>query len=309
MTDLEVGIACTVLAVLAVVGLLISDWLKKRQLVRIQNGDWRGASTREIATALWQAYFHGLVEPSHLERLAKLPAPFFFLGQTINQFICLDIAAGRYHQALEWRGRWRWKKRALGDEDEVLRVNEAEALACLGRHEEALARAPHEAASHFGLLVAGVAAHRAWVLAELGRVEEARREHAVHVGASSALGPYLAEWHLSRFAVEFAAGAWDAAAAALDQAAGTAVRESSKRNVHFLRGRLAFARGQLDEAVKHFELGAASPYRWQGGPAWLDYGDALQRLGREVEARTAWQHCVERDGQSPAAATARQRLG
>ena len=120
---------------------------------------------------------------------------------------------------------------------------------------------------------------------------------------------YEAELSLAAFAVEFAARDWSAAGSALDAAEAVAVRESSRRNVHFLRGRLAFARGDFADAVTHFERGAASPYRCQGGPSLLDWGDALVKLGRPDDARAAWERCLTQDPQSPAAATARLRLG
>jgi tetratricopeptide (TPR) repeat protein len=296
------------LIVFVIAGLWLAAWFRRREIEQIRRGDWSSSSTLEISYALSRSYERGLVEPESLARAASLSRPWFFVGSALNTFVCLDVATGRYREALEWRTRWAWKKRRLGFEDEVIRVNEAEALACLGRLEESLAWAPQDASrSGFQMLIAGLAAHRAWVLAELGRIDDARKEVAQWGPWSPALGPYESEWHLSRFAVEFAAHAWDAASEALDAAERIAQRESSKRNVHFFRGRLAFAKGELEQALKHFERGAASPYRWQGGPALLDWGDALQKLGRVEEAREVWKRCVERDPQSPAAALAQKR--
>ncbi|MFT3711189.1 MAG: tetratricopeptide repeat protein [Archangium sp.] len=295
--------------VFAFLGIALARWFRENERKRVKNGDWSRATAMEVATVLWREYFRGVVEPELLHRATKLPPPRFFRGLVINQLINLDVAAGRYREALEWRGRWNWKKRRFGFDDDVLRLNEAEALACLGRLDEALSWAPADASrSGYSLLIAGLAAHRAWVLAELGRVDEARRELTAWAPWAGALAVYEAEWHLSSFAVELAAKNFDAAEAALVSAERIAQRESSKRNVHFSRGRLFCARGAFAEALPHFERGAASAYRWQGGAALLDWGDALQQLGRVGEAREAWQRCVERDGQSPHAATARDRL-
>jgi tetratricopeptide (TPR) repeat protein len=291
-----------------VAGVWLAQWFRRREFAALRAGDWSGASTYDIGNALFAAYHRGELDPRQLDAVARREPPRFFRGLAMNLFICLDVAAGRYQQALEWRARWKWSRRRLGYEDEVIRINEAEALACLGRGEEALAHAPARIAGAPAFVEGGLAAGRAWILAELGRVDEARAELSAHAAAAHALQHFEAEWHLSRFAVEFAARAYDAAAEALDDAERVARRESSKRNVHFLRGRLAYARGALEEAVQHFERGAQSVYQWQGGAALLDWGDALARLGREGEARAAWARCVERDGQAPAAVAARARL-
>ncbi|MBL8922745.1 MAG: hypothetical protein JNJ54_28105 [Myxococcaceae bacterium] len=201
-----------------------------------------------------------------------------------------------------------WTEDGSGFQASLILINEAEALACLGRLEEAL---QHVALANNGnaLVRAGRAAHRAWVLAELGRLDEARRELGEHERLSSALGHFKAEWYFSVFAVDFAARDWVAASAALDEAEQVARRESSKRNVSLLRGQLAFARAAYDDAIQCFERAAASKYRWQGGAGWLEHGDALAHLGRRDEARAAWRSCLERDGQSPASEVAPLRLG
>jgi tetratricopeptide (TPR) repeat protein len=146
------------------------------------------------------------------------------------------------------------------------------------------------------------------VLAELGRLEDARRELRDNERLSSSLGLFQAEWYFSVFAVDFAARDWSAASTALDEAEQLARRESSRRNVSLLRGRLAFARAAYDDSLLHFERAAASRYQWQGGAAWLEHGDALAHLGRRDDARAAWRGCLERDGQSPASELARSRL-
>jgi tetratricopeptide (TPR) repeat protein len=187
-----------------------------------------------------------------------------------------------------------------------VKINEAEALACLGQWQAALDHVAVESPNVF--TTAGLSAHRAWVLAELGRLDEARVELARGKPHLGVLGAFRAEWHFSRFAIEFAARDWSQANLALLEAEMYAARETTRRNLHFLRGRLACARGDDQEALKHFGRGSQSVYRWQGGAALLEWGDALARLGRREDARVVWNECLIRDPQSPAAELARSRL-
>lgn len=256
---------------------------------------------REVS-ALWDEYLQGRVHPEVLARLAR---PASLDGNVQNTLVCLEVAAGRYREALAWHevpvhGVWSDEGRGL------VRLNVAEALACLGRLEDSLAMTDFPA-STWGLLEAGVAAHRAWVLAELGRIDEARATLERSAAQRTELGDFEAEWHFSAFVVALAARDFMSAGHALDAAAACAVRGSSERNVHFLRGRLEFARGDVAAAVAHFERGGALPYLGQGGAALLEWGDALAQLGREEEARAIWARCVRDDPQSPSAIAAARR--
>ncbi|MFZ5439182.1 MAG: tetratricopeptide repeat protein [Myxococcota bacterium] len=277
-------------------------WRRHVEVQRIARGDFEGAAVDDILHVLWNEYVQGHVEPEWLARLPKGKPG--LNGQ--NQLVCLEVAAGRYQEALAWRDR---KPGVIAEHERLITLNLAEALACLGRLEESLALTSFGAEVQTDFLKAGLAAHRAWVLAELGRFAEARAELTAMEGKQRLLGPFEAEWYFSSFAVALAAKDWALAERELERAARVAVRGSTKRNLHFLRGRLDFARGDLEAACRHFEAGAAHAYRWQGGPSLLEWGEALERLGRVSEARTAWQWCVERDPQSPAAKMARVRLG
>jgi len=291
------------------------------------------------------------------------------IDEDLNFAITLNTAGGRYAEALQLRQRSPIHQSSRSNWL-LVRINEAEALANLGRYDEALTHpeaeqlpefAPEPRGTKFwrlwlvtrlpsivlvgglsmmvGLtsewLVAaaffffwvvfpfirlwnvlpdleiatlGLAAHKAWVLAELRRTGEARAALAAVAIPPKVLGEYEAEWHLSRFAIAFAERGWSEAAACLDHAARVAVRAASKRNVAFCRGRLAFARGEPAVAIEHFKSTADNPYRHQGGAAFLDWAQACVALGQMADAKVALQRCLAEDPQSPASAEARARL-
>ncbi len=296
---------------LAVVGL---GWTllvvrRARVLRRLRSGELSGIGARPLVGVLYEEYGEGRLYPRVLEAAKVLPAPTGPLGvHVLNRLVCIEVAAGRYREALEWRGRWRTLA-GTGDFERLVRINEAEAVACLGQLEASLALTDFtDARSPF--VRTGRALHRAWVLAELGRLDEGRAAlRAEDVALAQLPSAFSAEWHFARFALEFAARDWKAAAAALVDAGRVVERESSRRNLAFLSGRLAFAQEDFTLALAHFERGAASVYRAQGGAALLEWGEALARLGRPAEARAAWQRCLAEDAQSPCAAGAAARLG
>ena len=77
--------------------------------------------------ALWEAYRLGTLRADALAAYAvSNPTP-PDLPYWQNTLVCLDVATGRYREALEWRARLR--EPPTGDSDKLLRVNEAEALA------------------------------------------------------------------------------------------------------------------------------------------------------------------------------------
>lgn len=338
----------------------------KQTAARLAEGRVDGLPTPLVTAMLHALYELGTVPTKALDALRQrhtLPTAL------LNTCIALDTATGRYAEALEWRRRCGVQV-ARPQDWLALRINEAEALANLGRLEEALVHPdapepppllrraplsellPYLALAHAPQLLCGLvaltaafvepnvripalvmvgsmllatglglqrwlqadwatlglAAHRAWVLAELGRVAEGRAALAAVTEPTRKLGRYEAEWHFSRFALSFAERDFEGAEQALAAAAGVAQRTSTRRNLDFLRGRLAWARGRATDAVAHFERGAASPYQHQGGAALLDWADALISLGRGAEARQAWERCLAQDPQSPAAKQARLRL-
>jgi hypothetical protein len=77
---------------------------------------------------LWCDYLCGEVNPKLLERTRSL-RPGLFGGEVLNRLVCLEVAAGRYRQALEWRSRWHWAKGDSSFLASLLLINEAEALA------------------------------------------------------------------------------------------------------------------------------------------------------------------------------------
>ena len=275
----------------------------------VPQGKLGGFRLAEIVWFLGVRYDQGLLHPRALAAMPTVsPPPADLLATALNMLVCVEIGSGRYREALEWRSRW--DAHPSGDADALLRINEAEALACLGRFEESLSLVePLQPESDW--LRSARAAHRAWVLAELGRVEEARAELALPELRPGVSFPakYVAELWFSRFAVAMAARDLDLARSALDEAERFIVRESSRRNLHFYRGRLAVAEGRPTDAVEAFERGGQSVYRAQGGPSLVEWGDTLMQLGRTEEAREKWERCLSEDSQSPAAKTATERLG
>ena len=278
------------------------QWRESNFARRIATGDFEGSSLGQVVPVLWNEYGAGRVRPDFL---ARLPTAGKLGPNAVQQVVCLDIAAGRYVEALRWQTQ---PRRHVAENERLLLLNLAEARACLGQLDEALSMTEFAEKVQTDFLRAGLASHRAWVLSELGRPAEAREQLERTKRQRGLLGPFEAEWHFSAFAVAFAERNWVVAEAALDDAERVAVRGTTKRNLHFLRGRLAFARGELERALGHFEEGGRHVYRCQGGPALLDWGRALQQLGRIDEARTIWERCRAEDPQSPAALEAARLL-
>lgn len=259
----------------------------------------------DVPLALWRLYreyLAGRLNVPLLEAL-RLCAPKGLDIGLINTAVCLEVAAGRYSQALLWRGLWSVAKPS--EYELLVRINEAEALANLGRFEESLAWIDREGSQ--SLTIAGIAAHRAWCLAALGRPDEGRA--ALSKGKPRSLGrEYRSEWHFSEAAIAVASAQWDEAAGALERAELFARRASTKRNLSFMNGMRLASQGRHQEALPHFERGASSIYVGQGGDALLTWGDSLMALGRHDEAQRVWALCVDRDPQAPSATAAQLRL-
>ena len=255
-------------------------------------------------TFVFDEYVAGRLNPALLEAL-RASALNGIGARTALMAVCVEVAAGRYEEALLWRPLC--SEPDDGRESElILRINEAEAMANLGQVEEALQWVSAQARLPF--TIAGTAAHLAWCLALLNRPEDAAL--ALKEGNASDLNyQFRSEWHLAEAAVALSARRWDEAEHALLKAEHDAHRASTRRNVHFSRGLLLAAQGRHQEALPHFEKGAGSVYVGQGGDALLTWGDSLKMLGREEEARSAWRLCSSRDPQAPAAARALARLG
>lgn len=255
-------------------------------------------------TFVFDEYVAGRLNPALLEAL-RACAVNGIGTRTALMAVSVEVAAGRYQEALLWRALC--SEPGDGHESElILRINEAEAMANLGRVEEALHWVSAEASLPF--TIAGTAAHRAWCLALLNRPDDAAL--ALQEGSANNLNyQFRSEWHLAEVAVALSARRWDEAEHALLKAEHNAHRASTGRNVHYSRGLLLAAQGRHQDALPHFEKGAACIYVGQGGEALLTWGDSLKTLGRDEEARSAWRLCSSRDPQAPAAARALARLG
>ncbi len=228
-----------------------------------------------------------------------------------NAAICAAISVGRYQSAIE-RARnlscWPASASTSGPEWWLVRVNVSEALYNLGRWEKALEAIDGLEKDALGMNLAGLLNQRSWIFCHTGRATDAL---ALHLTADrNGLPPiFYAEHHFTRALCLLELKRFDESAAELDVAETFAMRITSKRNLIYMRARLAMARGDFEAAEKLYRLGAKHPYRGQGGEALLAWGDCLVKLDRSDEARTAWELCVRRDPQSASAVTAQQRLG
>ncbi len=241
-----------------------------------------------------------------LKRLADKSLP----PWSRNVAIDLLISAGRYSAALaaEPPGCMPGNARdalALA----LIQVNLAEAEYNLGRWDEAGARLrPLDLACWcYPIARAGLLQQRAWIAAHSGRPAE-----ALDLCASADprwLPPrYRAEYHFTRAAALLAAGRVDDAETALDRGAKLARRVSSKRNVLFLRARLAASHEDWDSAERLCREAVQHRFRGQGGDGILLWAEALKQLGRQVEADGALRLVAERDPESEAAVEAARLL-
>lgn len=230
-----------------------------------------------------------------------------------NSIVNTLIHVGRYAKALEYADR---HLQAPGDhegerdEDHLLiRINRAEALYNLGRWDEALAslegvEGPGETAP---IVLAGVRCQRAWILAHLGRAEEAKRQ-LDDCDRGGLPANYWSEFHYTWAVTWLGLGRVGDARAEAQRGLDVAQRMASTRNGQFLLARVARAEGSLLEARELLEAGANHPYRGQGGDGLLLWGDIMNELGSPEGASKAWSLAVERDAESESAAAARDRL-
>ncbi len=283
-----------------------------------ENGEFR----RAIGVSRFWSDF-GLrgeaVEASALEYLGyfrsaralqkKSPRPIY--PESCNARMCLEISAGDYQAVMreaEQVGVWPARDETVGAEWDLNRVNASEALYNLGRWDEAeavmdgLTPAPRM----FPIVAAGSINQRCWIFCHVGRGSDAFELHKSAVRED--LPPlFFAEHHFTRALILLELKRFDESAAELDTAESVARRVTSKRNLIYMRARLAMARGDLDAAEALYRLGARHRYKGQGGEALLAWGDCLSKLSRPDDARTAWELCIRRDPQSASASTARDR--
>jgi tetratricopeptide (TPR) repeat protein len=226
-----------------------------------------------------------------------------------NTAINTFINAGLYQEALEVeRG---WEPQAEPDEEWGLaQLNLTEALYNLGDWTAASERlrAVEEVASGESLLRHALLLQRAWILAHTGRGEDALAT-LESLNLQCLPRVYWSEVAFARASVLLALRRFEEAGARAREGLVLARRASSTRNGLFLLGRISLEAGRLEEAMRHFEAGAAHPYQGQGGGGLLAWGDCLERLGQGARAREAWRLVLERDPQSAAAREAASRPG
>lgn len=192
----------------------------------------------------------------------------------------------------------------------LIQINLAEAEYNLGRWDEAEARLrPLDLACWcYPIARTGLLQQRAWIAAHRGRGVEAL-ELCASADPRGLPSRYRAEYHFTRAGALLAAGRVDDAETALDRGAKLARRISSKRNVLFLRARLAGTRGDWDSAERLCREAVQHRFRRQGGAGILLWAEALKQLGRPAEADAALRLVVQRDPESEAAVAAVRLLG
>jgi tetratricopeptide (TPR) repeat protein len=258
------------------------------------------------AEAAMQLYYEGRLDEACrvADDIAVFEDPSGVLAlHVVNMLVCVDVAAGRYERALSRRGPW-----SLAQDDAILRINEAEALANLGRWEESLAHARRALVAEDALARTGAALHGAWVLGARERAEEARALFALAREADLPVD-FRSEYHFAEAFLRLAEGDAAGARRAILRGDAIAIRASSRRNALFLLGRVAAREGHFEEAIARFEEGARHVFRGQGGDGLLAWGDTLASRGRAARAADAWRLVIERDPESYAASLARERLG
>ncbi len=232
-----------------------------------------------------------------------------------NTAINTFINAGLYKEALEVEHLWpRQEAQApeqepLGEPEALVQLNLCEALYNLGDWKAAGERLHRleEAVGEVPILRNSILLQRAWIQANTGWgadalscIEQVEREDLPRV--------YWSEVAFTHAAALLSLRRYDEAEQQARAGLALARRVASTRNGLFLLGRIALEAGHLDEALRHFEAGAAHPYKGQGGSGLLAWGDCLERLGRSEQARAAWRLVLERDPQSGAARKATSRL-
>lgn len=267
------------------------------------------ASTPSLLPALVQAetamrlYYEGKLDAASqvIDTISVFEDPSEIVAaHVVNLLVCVDVAMGRYLRALERRGQW-----SLKNDQAIIRINEAEALANLGRWEESLEHI-RDLLETTGLTLTGAALHTAWVLAMQERAAPARAALALAHEEDLPID-FRSEYHYAQAFVLIAEGDYSGARRAVHRGESLVIRSSSQRNALFLRGRIALKEGRPEEALKHFEAGARHVFRGQGGDGLLAWGDTLASLGSHERAVEAWELVSARDPESYAAGIARER--
>ncbi len=227
-------------------------------------------------------------------------------AQNRNVAIDILVTGGSYEAALAAEPRPGLPRNAREAFGLVLiQINLAEADYNLGRWDAAEARLrPLDLACWpFPISRAGVLMQRAWIAAHRGRPGEALDLLATVDPRWLPLA-FRAEIHFARAAALLAEARLDDADSALDDGERVLRRVSSRRNLLFLRARVAAARGNWAGAESLCRAAAHHAFRGQGGAGLLLWADALTHLGRGSEAEEALRLVSQRDPESESARVA-----
>lgn len=220
------------------------------------------------------------------------------------------INAGRYREALIALRRYPLRPHHADREGlAICHVNRAEALHNLGRDDLALKllQRIRRLLSRSSIGKNGALTLRAWILAQRGQPQRARRV-LEKLDARPLMPGYAAEVFYTRALVELAAGAAERALEEAEQGLAASLRASSRRNGLFLLGRIEAARGNLERAFSYYEQGRAHVYRGQGGQALFELGLLRLRQSDTERARAAFDDAITRDPESIGAERARAEL-
>jgi tetratricopeptide (TPR) repeat protein len=222
--------------------------------------------------------------------LLKRDIPLGMRWHFANVAIDIFVNAGLYSEALRVEDEWPRSlievARRKGRVDfAVARINRAEALANLGRTDDALATldSVQEDAAKSTFANAGWWCLRAWVLIQVGKLEDARR--ALREVNSAAIGHlYAAEVLYTAAALERSAGNLQAAFEHANHGLDLAVRASSVRNGLFMVADIAGRLGDAGLAAAKFREAMDHPYKAQSADGLMRWAELLLRLGARDEA-------------------------
>jgi tetratricopeptide (TPR) repeat protein len=220
-----------------------------------------------------------------------------------NAAINALISAGSYRAALRLEPTIAIAQNAIEAMVLILcHINLAEAEYNLGRWDAAETRLRHLdlACGAFDVTRAGLLQQRAWIAGHRGDAQQAL-DLCGRVNVNWLPKQFHAEYHFTRAVALIAAGQLSTAEKAACDGDEAARRLSSKRNALFVFARIVAARGDWAAVERNCRAAANHRFRTQGGDGLLLWAEALEKLGRSVEAAAARQLVVERDPESEAA--------
>lgn len=144
-------------------------WFSTSALLTAASGYRMLPALVQAETAM-RLYYEGKLDEASrvLDTISAFEDPSEVLAaHVVHLLICVDVAMGRYSRVMDRRRQW-----ALENDHTIIRINEAEALANLGRWEESLEHV-RDLLKTTGLTLTGAALHNAWVLAMQDRTARA----------------------------------------------------------------------------------------------------------------------------------------